>query len=169
MSGETKSERKQRVLFVCLGNICRSPAAEGVFQMLVVDRNLSDKFDVDSAGTSNYHTGKMADPRMRSAAAKRGYALTSRARSFERNDLKHFDLIVAMDRENYRQIHGFATDDARNVCLLSDFLGPPWPKDVPDPYYGESDGFEYVLDMLEAACPKILERLTDRATFSESS
>ena len=169
MSRDTKSERRQRVLFVCLGNICRSPAAEGVFQKLLADRHLRDKIEVDSAGTSNYHTGKMADPRMRAAAAKRGYDLTSRARSFERNDLKLFDLIIAMDRENYRQIHGFTSDDATNVCLLSDFLGPPWPKDVPDPYFGEADGFEYVLDMLEAACPRILARLTESNDFSESS
>jgi protein-tyrosine phosphatase len=105
----------------------------------------------------------MADPRMRQAALERGYELTSRARCLERGDLKRFDLIIAMDRDNFRQIHALATDRAENVRLLSDFLGPEWPRDVPDPYHGGDAGFAYVLDMLEAACPKILAQLLPSA------
>jgi protein-tyrosine phosphatase len=159
MAESSQQPRKYSVLFVCLGNICRSPAAEGVMTKLVADRNLSDVVHVDSAGTSNYHSGQLADPRMRAAAAKRGYDLTSKARSFERQDLHRFDLIIAMDRENYRQVHCFASDDAKNVYLMSEFLDPKWPRDVPDPYYGTEDGFEFVLDMIEAACPRILNSL----------
>ncbi len=159
MAESSQQKRKHSVLFVCLGNICRSPAAEGVMVKLLADRDLSEVIHVDSAGTSNYHSGQLADPRMRAAASKRGYDLTSKARSFERQDLHRFDLIIAMDRENYRQVHCFASDDAKNVHLMSEFLDSNWPRDVPDPYYGTDDGFEFVLDMIEAACPRILESL----------
>lgn len=147
------------VLFVCLGNICRSPAAEGVLTKMIQDRGLADQIKVDSAGTLGYHSGKPADPRMRHAASKRGYDLTSRARQLSVRDLSAFDLIVTMDKENYRDAHGLATGPAPQIRMLSDFLDDNWPRDVPDPYYGGEDGFETVLNMLEAACPKIIEEL----------
>ena len=114
---------------------------------------------VDSAGTSSFHIGEPADKRMRVAAAKRGYELTSRSRMVARRDFSEFDLVVAMDRNNLRELSILAGSPHRKLVLLSDFLEGDWPRDVPDPYYGADDGFETVLNMLEAACPKILETL----------
>jgi protein-tyrosine phosphatase len=151
--------KKRSVLFVCLGNICRSPAGEGVLLDLLAKRSLVDRIEVDSAGTMGYHTGNPADARMRLAASKRSVDLPSRARQVTKKDLDTFDLVIAMDRENLadlRRLH--ATPKAR-VCLFSEFLDDTWPTDVPDPYYGGDDGFEYVLDMMEAGCPKIIEEL----------
>lgn len=147
------------ILFVCLGNICRSPAAEGVMQKLLTDRGLDDQICVDSAGTLGYHSGKPADPRMKFAASNRGYELTSRARQISARDLSAFDLIITMDRENYRDVQTLAVGPAPQIRMLSDFLDDKWPRDVPDPYYGGEEGFETVLNMLEAACPKIIEEL----------
>jgi protein-tyrosine phosphatase len=150
----------KRVLFVCLGNICRSPAAEGVMKKVVSDRNLDRDFFIDSAGTSSYHIGEPADRRMRSAAQRRGIELTSRSRMVSPRDMNEFDLVVAMDRKNYRELEALVTGAGRkNIRMLSDFLEDTWADEVPDPYYGGDDGFEQVLDMLEAACPKIVEEL----------
>ncbi|MDX1926415.1 MAG: low molecular weight protein-tyrosine-phosphatase [Pirellulaceae bacterium] len=148
----------KKILFVCLGNICRSPAAEGVLHT-IAQRSQAD-IQVDSAGTSSFHIGEPADKRMRAAAAKRGYDLTSRSRMVTRRDFSEFDLVIAMDRNNYRELSILAGGTTRKLKMLSDFLGEDWPRDVPDPYYGGDDGFEKVLDMLEAACPKILDTLT---------
>ncbi len=150
------------VLFVCMGNICRSPAAEGVFRHLVHERGLNGSVRIDSAGTIGHHAGQPADARMRRAADRRGYDLASRARKVDADDLRGFSLVVAMDRANVddlEALHGGASDRVR---LLGEFLpdemqnhgGPP---DVPDPYYGGDYGFEQVLDMVEAACPAILD------------
>ena len=148
------------VLFVCLGNICRSPTGEGVLKYLVAQRGLEDQIMVDSAGTIGYHSGNPADTRMREHASKRGYDLQSLSRKINSHDLKRFDLVIAMDRENKSDI--LAIDKtASNVRLLSDFLNDDWPTDVPDPYYGGADGFETVLDMVEAACPQILAELLE--------
>lgn len=147
-----------------MGNICRSPAAEGVLQHLVVQRQWESVIGVDSAGTIDYHAGELPDARMRTAAARRGLNLTSRARQVRRDDFHLFDLIVPMDRSNLRYLETTAETipDARaQVRLLSRFLNDNrWPVDVPDPYYGGADGFEFVLDMLEAACPHILDELS---------
>lgn len=147
------------ILFVCLGNICRSPAAEGVMKKLVNDRGLKAQIHVESAGTLSYHAGKPADPRMKHAASMRGYDLTSRARQISPRDLSAFDLVITMDKENYREVNALATGPAPHVRMLSDFLEGEWPRDVPDPYYGGEEGFETVLNMLESACPKIIETL----------
>ena len=149
----------KKILFVCLGNICRSPAAEGVMQALVSKTEADIR--VDSAGTSSFHIGEPADKRMRAAAAKRGYDLTSRSRMVTQRDFSEFDLVVAMDRNNYRELSILAGSPHRKLVLLSDFLEGDWPRDVPDPYYGGDEGFEKVLDMLEAACPKILQSVAD--------
>jgi protein-tyrosine phosphatase len=149
----------KKILFVCLGNICRSPAAEGVLQSIAERSQAS--IQVDSAGTSSFHIGEPADKRMRAAAAKRGYDLTSRSRMVTRRDLSEFDLVIAMDRNNFRELSILAGGATRKLKLLSDFLEEDWPRDVPDPYHGGDDGFEKVLDMLEAACPKILAAVTD--------
>ncbi|MFK7767786.1 MAG: low molecular weight protein-tyrosine-phosphatase [Mariniblastus sp.] len=153
------SDSPKSVLFVCLGNICRSPTGEGVMQHLVNQRDCSELIDIDSAGTIGYHEGKPADFRMQAAARKRGYDLTSRSRKIVYGDLENFDLVVAMDRDNHADILLVHPEPKTNIKMLSDFLGDDWPTDVPDPYYGGDEGFEYVLDMIEAACPKILEHL----------
>lgn len=147
----------KKILFVCLGNICRSPAAEGVLQF-VAQRAQAD-IQVDSAGTSSFHIGEPADKRMRAAALKRGYDLTSRSRMVTRRDLREFDLVVAMDRNNFRELSIMAGGPNRKLRLLSEYLEEGWPRDVPDPYNGGEEGFEKVLDMLEAACPKILNSM----------
>lgn len=150
-------KRIKRILFVCLGNICRSPAAEGVLLDYLQRHGLLAEVEVDSAGTASYHVGKMADERMRKAAEKRGLQLLSRARLLSPRDLAEFDLIVVMDRENFRNTLTLATgSDPQHVRLLSDFLDSSWPKEVPDPYYGGEEGFEFVLDMLQAAMPNLV-------------
>lgn len=148
------------VLFVCMGNICRSPAAEGVLRHLAGQAGL--EIEIDSAGTIGYHAGDPADARMRSAATQRGYELTSRARQVTSRDLSRFGLVIAMDRANYGDLLRLAEPPGSNIRMLSDFLpeGEDWPRDVPDPYYGKDDGFGFVLDMLEAACPAILRHVT---------
>lgn len=131
-------------------------------QSLIDQRQLNAMIRVDSAGTAGYHIGKLADPRMRASAEKRGLVLTSRSRLVVPADLRQFDLVIAMDRSNYRDLMGLAPGlKNTNVKLLSDYLDEPWPREVPDPYYGGDEGFEFVLDMLQAACPTILDRLLD--------
>ena len=152
-------QNKQSVLFVCLGNICRSPAAEGILQALVDEQDRQAEVVVDSAGTAGYHDGKQADARMIAAAKNRGIDLTSISRKLLPTDLDQFDLVIAMDRENLADIQRLSSDPTATIKLLSEYLGDDWPSDVPDPYYGGGDGFEYVLDMLAAACPAILDEL----------
>lgn len=155
-----ESKKRKRILFVCLGNICRSPAAEGVLLDYLKRHGLDEDVEVDSAGTASYHVGKLADERMRNAAGLRGIELVSRARLLSPRDLTAFDLIVTMDRENHRNTQALGTGSAAShVRMLSDFLDGPWPKEVPDPYYGGQDGFEFVLDMLQAAMPKLVAYL----------
>ena len=151
---------QKSILFVCLGNICRSPTGEGVFQHLVEERGLESQITSDSAGTIGYHEGNPADRRMREHASRRGYDLTSRSRKITTVDLDRFDLVIAMDRQNQSDILTLDSS-ATNVKLLSDFLDDSWPVDVPDPYYGGSEGFETVLDMIEAACPVLLDELLE--------
>ena len=152
-------QNKQSVLFVCLGNIYRSPAAEGILQALVDEQDRQAEIVVDSAGTAGYHDGKRADARMIAAAKNRGIDLTSISRKLLPADLDQFDLVIAMDRENLADIQRLSSDPTATIKLLSEYLGDDWPSDVPDPYYGGGDGFEYVLDMLAAACPAILDEL----------
>ena len=157
----------KRVLFVCLGNICRSPTAEGVMHALLAERGLEGAVEVDSAGTIAYHAGEGADPRMQRAAAERGYSLDSIARQVELEDFEPFDLLVAMDRSNREDLEAMAPTAARRsprssrgkIRLLSDFLPDGAPADVPDPYWGGAKGFDRVLDLIEEACPRILEEL----------
>jgi protein-tyrosine phosphatase len=152
----------KRVLFVCLGNICRSPTGEGVFRALVEERGLEDRVEIDSAGTGAWHAGERADRRMRETATGRGYDLASRARQVTEDDFHRFDLIVAMDRSNHRDLAALLPEDARaELRLFSDFLPPGSPEDVPDPYYGGSDGFDRVLDLIEQGTPKLLDHLLD--------
>ncbi len=155
-----------RVCFVCLGNICRSPTAEGVMRHLVEEHGLTGAFTIDSAGTDGYHVGERPDPRTRAAAAKRGIRVDGQARQFKAADFNRFDYVVAMDRSNLRRLGALApTAEARaKLSLLRDHdpQSPPG-SEVPDPYYGGEDGFDEVLDICEAGCRGMLERL--RATY----
>jgi protein-tyrosine phosphatase len=144
-----------------MGNICRSPTGEGVMRKLVDDQGAIDQIEIDSAGTISYHQGNPADARMQQHAGARGYSLDSIARQVRADDFETFDLIVAMDRENESDLLSMSPPEhAEKVKLLSSFLEGDWPVDVPDPYYGGDAGFEQVIDMIEAACPKILVQMT---------
>lgn len=155
------SNKPRSILFVCLGNICRSPTGEGVFRAYIQEQGNHQNITVDSAGTIGYHQGNPADARMRQTAARRGYDLLSRSRKIMPNDLETFDLVIAMDRENLQDIKQVHPDPSASVKLLSHFLNDQWPTDVPDPYYGGEEGFEYVVDMIAAAVPKIYQHLIE--------
>jgi protein-tyrosine phosphatase len=153
-----------RILFVCMGNICRSPTAEGVMRRLVVEAGLEDRIELDSAGTGGWHVGDPPDSRATTAAARRGVTLDGAARQVTADDFRTFDLLVAMDRENLGGLLAVAPDEesAEKVRLLREFdpasAGAP-DLDVPDPYYGGDGGFETVLDMVEASCRGLLDEL----------
>lgn len=153
----------KKILFVCLGNICRSPLAEGVFQHLVDEAGRGAEFEIDSCGTGGWHAGQLADPRSRAVAQQHGLTLTHRARQFERGDFENFDLILAMDRDNKSDLTSFSNlkpEHAAKVKLLREY--DPQAKgdlDVPDPYYGGPEGFENVYQMVERSSRKLLETL----------
>ncbi|GAA5128592.1 low molecular weight protein-tyrosine-phosphatase [Alloalcanivorax gelatiniphagus] len=152
------------VLFVCLGNICRSPTAEAVFRRRVADAGLADRIHIDSAGTGDWHIGKAPDRRASAAAAQRGYQLEAlRARQVSAEDFRRFDLVLAMDDNNLADLQALRPedDDALLVRFL-DVLGDDGPHEVPDPYYGGDDGFDRVLDLVERASDLWLERLRER-------
>jgi protein-tyrosine phosphatase len=153
-----------RVLFVCLGNICRSPLAEGVFREHVARAGLAERIEIESAGIGSWHVGELPDPRTRAVAEKRGLRLTSRARQVRFEDLDEFDLVVAMDADNLRgleRVRARAAPSAE-VRRLREFDAEAEDHDVPDPYEGGHEGFERVHDMVERACAGLLEYL--RAT-----
>lgn len=153
--------RKTSVLFVCLGNICRSPAAEGCFLRLIAREGLLDSFTVDSAGTGDWHVGKPADQRMRDAAARRGIVLPSRARQIRPSDLDTFDHILTMDPDNEAAVRQLARGLRARATIqpMVRFCRRSQPPEVPDPYYGGPEGFEHVLDLLEDASEGLLESL----------
>lgn len=156
----TEPDAVRRVLFVCLGNICRSPTGEGVLRRLVAERGLEEQVEIDSAGVGSWHVGEPADARMREAASKRGYDLSSRARQVSEGDFNHYDLIVAMDRSNHGDLSALRPGDAgAELRLFSDFLPAGSPEDVPDPYYGGPQGFDRVLDLIEEGAEAILDHL----------
>jgi protein-tyrosine phosphatase len=157
-----------RVLFVCLGNICRSPTAEGVMRFLVTDSSLPG-LEIDSAGTAAYHAGESPDRRSTAAAARRGIALAGAARQVTLDDFERFDLLVAMDRSNRAGLLALAPDEhaAARVRLLREFdpeSVAAGELDVPDPYYGGSRGFDDVLDIVTAGCRGLLAELSATAS-----
>ena len=156
----------RKLLFVCLGNICRSPAAEGVFLHLLNERGLSDSFVVDSAGTGGWHTGNPADQRMQAAAARRGIQLPSRARQISLDDLSEFDLILTMDDANLAAVQSLVRDVGRRATAtvrpMLSYAQRFSEAEVPDPYYGGESGFEHVLDLLEDACSNLLDELSSQ-------
>ncbi len=154
-----------RILFVCLGNICRSPTAEAVVRSIAALEAPELDLELDSAGTAGYHIGNAPDPRMCAAAARRGYSLEAlRARVVEPRDFERFDLILAMDRENLAALHRQAPEPVRGrVRLFLEFAPEAEPQEVPDPYYGGPTGFEEVLDLIESAARGLLRHLRQAA------
>jgi protein-tyrosine phosphatase len=153
-----------RILFVCLGNICRSPTAEAVMARLVRDAGLEHEIAIESAGTGGWHIGNAPDARATAAASARGFEMLSVAQQVSAADFERFDLLIAMDRANQSTQRRLAPDDeaAAKAHLLREFdpasAGAP-DLDVPDPYYGGNDGFDHVLDLVEAACAGLLDEL----------
>ena len=150
---------KTGILFVCMGNICRSPAAEGVFRKLVDDAGRSSEFLIDSAGTHGYHVGHPPDSRMRAAAADRGYHLDSAARRIGQADFSRFELIVTMDDDNFHEVSALNPGTGARVVRMCDYCEQRDETEVPDPYYGGAAGFERVLDILEDACANLLRQV----------
>ncbi|MCA9530990.1 MAG: low molecular weight phosphotyrosine protein phosphatase [Myxococcales bacterium] len=153
-----------RLCFVCLGNICRSPTAEGIMRHLLREEGLDGRVEVDSAGTGGWHVGERADPRARETARARGFTLDSRARQVTPSDFARFDYLLAMDRANVRALEALAPDTAARakIRLLRSFdADAPAGAEVPDPYYGGDDGFEQVFDICEAACRGLLAQLRE--------
>jgi protein-tyrosine phosphatase len=150
-----------KVLFVCMGNICRSPTAEIVFRQIVAREDPGLAIEIESAGTASYHVGSLPDPRTRDAALRRGYNMSAlRAREVEPRDFIRFDLILAMDRENLEVLRRRAPVDARRrIRLFMEFAPETDTADVPDPYYGGPNGFEEVLDLVEAASLGLLRHV----------
>ena len=157
----------QKLLFVCLGNICRSPAAEGVFLHLLKQRGLSERFVVDSAGTGGWHVGNPADRRMQAAANRRGIDLPSRARQICLDDFSSFDLVLTMDDDNLAAVRGLAQEAGAGatatITPMLHYARNFSETEVPDPYYGGEAGFEHVLDLLEDACAILLDELSPPA------
>lgn len=156
------NHKKHSILFVCLGNICRSPAAEGIMRHIVEGDGRSGDFFIDSAGIGNWHVGQLPDSRMRRHGAAHGYRFDSRARQFSRDDFERFDTIVAMDDDNRRQLLSMARSDneRKRVVNMADFFSHHDNQpDVPDPYYGGDSDFELVIELLEDACQGLYEQL----------
>ncbi len=161
---------KIRVLFVCLGNICRSPAAEGTFRHLVEEQGLADRFEIDSAGTGAYHTGEPPNANSRRAASRRGIQLGGRARQFKSRDFEKFEYIFTMDASNHRDVLALARSDAQReqVRMFRQFdpnaAGAKTVPDVPDPYYGGEAGFDNVQDIMLATSRDLLEWLLENGS-----
>jgi len=152
-----------KVLFVCLGNICRSPTAEGVFRHKVREAGLEDRIEIDSAGTGDWHVGKAPDARTRAAALRRGYDLSSlRARQVSMADFSRYDLILAMDHANLRDLKHLRAGSGKAELDLFLRRYDLSIDEVPDPYYGGEDGFEQVLDLVEQACDGLLMEVKRR-------
>jgi protein-tyrosine phosphatase len=149
-----------RILFVCLGNICRSPTAEAIMRGLVAEARLEDEIEVESAGTGDWHLGYPPDERSIAAAAERGVELTGEARQVAQGDFDGFDLLIAMDRQNERDLIRMARSDKdrEKVRLLRSYADGEL--DVPDPYYGGEDGFAEVVEIVERSCRALLEEIS---------
>ncbi len=153
------------VLFVCMGNICRSPTAAGVFSKLVADAGLTDVVEIDSAGTHAYHAGEPPDPRAAAAAARRGFDLAGhKARRVTPQDFDRYDYVLAMDRDNQELLLAVASTDRHHerIRLFLEFGSDPTQREVPDPYYGGAVGFERVLDLVEDAAAGLLREISAR-------
>ncbi len=165
MDSISSGARHTSVLFVCLGNICRSPLAEGVFRHLVEERGLADRFDIDSAGTGAWHGGERPDGRAAAVAERHGVSMDSRARQVEAEDLQRFDHILAMDRSNLRELQKMMGLSGAEVALhlLREYDPEEDGDEVPDPYYGGAGGFEQVYAMVYRSCEALLEDINGTA------
>lgn len=155
---------KHSILFICLGNICRSPAAEGIMKALVKKAGREDEFYIDSAAIGPWHIGQLPDARMRRCGAKHGYQFDSHARQFSAQDFDRFDLIVVMDEDNYKAISRQARteEDKAKIIRIADYLSAAHCQHystVPDPYYGNEEDFELVITLLEDALARLLENI----------
>ena len=155
--------KKIAILFVCLGNICRSPAAEAIFLNLIEKKGFIDRFTVDSAGTGSWHIGKKADSRMRIAAERRDINILSRARQINSEDFEKFNYILAMDNSNFRNIQDLKkrtlSNEFASIKKIQNFKSVFNEQEVPDPYFGGDEGFDYVLDILEDSINGFLESI----------
>ena len=160
-----------KLLFVCLGNICRSPSAENIMNHLIQEAGLTDKISCDSAGTSGYHVGASPDRRMSAAAIKKDIRLLGQSRKLTPSDLQRFDLILAMDLENYQDILYLDREGKyeNKVHLICDFATHKTDKEVPDPYYGGVEGFDYVIDLLLDACAGLLDYVVNSIEYQAKS
>ncbi|WP_036485295.1 low molecular weight protein-tyrosine-phosphatase [Myxosarcina sp. GI1] len=156
-----------KLLFVCLGNICRSPSAENIMNHLIEKSGLENKISCDSAGTSGYHIGAPPDSRMSAAAKQKGLQLQGHSRKLKPSDLQQFDLILAMDRENYQDILYLDREGKyeHKIYLMCDFAENHSEREVPDPYYGGSEGFEWVVDLLFDACEGLLNYVVNSEDY----
>lgn len=155
------SADKKKILFVCLGNICRSPAAEGIARDIAQKRNIADKYEFDSAGLYGGHAGELPDRRMRVHAFQRGYNLTHHSRPVRMSDFEEFDLIIGMDDSNISRLKSMARtpEEEAKIVRMTDFCrNHPGADHIPDPYYEGAEGFELVLDLLEDACQGLLDQ-----------
>ena len=161
-SVDTVRPEKLRLLFICLGNICRSPAAHAVMQHKIDEQGSTDRYFIDSAGIGGWHVGELPDKRMREHGYRRGYRVDHRARQFDAStDFQRFDYIIVMDHENYKRITSLATNEKhrQKVMMMADFFHVHTNETVvPDPYYGEGAAFEYALDLIEDGCDGLLQR-----------
>ena len=155
------TDKKYKVLFVCLGNICRSPAAHGIFEHIVRENGMDDRIEVDSAGTYAGHRGELPDRRMRTAAMYRGFALTHRSRPVSGLDFLDFDLIIAMDDQNYEDLMHLApsVEATHKIHRMAEFLKARKMSYIPDPYYMRTEGFTLVLDLLEDGCQNLFDTI----------
>ena len=162
---DSNINKKYKVLFVCLGNICRSPAAQGIFEHIVRENGMQDRFEVDSAGTYGGHRGELPDRRMRTAALYRGFALTHRSRPVSSLDFLDFDMIIAMDDQNYEDLMHLApsVEATHKVRRMSEFLKLRKMSYIPDPYYMGTEGFSMVLDLLEDGCQNLYDEIVNNA------
>ena len=162
-----KANNTIKLLFVCMGNICRSPSAEAVMNSYITKEGLSNKIECDSAGTISYHAGEPADARMQKHAIKRGIKLTSISRQISSYDFEEFDYIIGMDDENMtNMLHFIPNPEYQNkMSKMTDYCSETNPGHVPDPYYGGDQGFEHVLDLLEDACTGLLKHIRDEYKF----
>ena len=161
---ELNSNKKYKVLFVCLGNICRSPAAHGIFEHIVRENGMQDVIEVDSAGTYGGHRGELPDRRMRNAALYRGFALTHRSRPVSSLDFLEFDMVVAMDDQNYEDLMHIAPsgEATHKIRRMADFLQRRKMPYIPDPYYMGTEGFTLVLDLLEDGCQNLYNEIVQK-------
>ena len=152
----------KRILFLCMGNICRSPAGHCVFQDLVNKAGVADAFEIESAGTVGFHVGEPPDRRMQQSMRARDIPIIGRSRKLKASDLADYDLILAMDHDNLADARALDTDGAYHdkIQLFCDYCTEHSEREVPDPYYGGDQGFEHVLDLIEDGCRNLLRKLT---------